>query len=361
MAHARTYVTPRALLNGQLASKAVAEGLAWPFAAGSGSLAFAIAEISTRGDGPMRTALLTRAQYESNPDRIEKAGGKVATLLQSLGQAPSKFAGIDLAQPVLMGVVNVTPDSFSDGGAFQESGSAIERGLSLWRAGAAIVDVGGESTRPGAAPITTETEIARVVPVVRNLVSQGVCVSIDTRHAGVMVAAIEAGARIVNDVTALAGDPNSLQVVADSGVAVILMHMQGEPQTMQDNPIYDWAPGDVFDFLDSRIAACIDAGVAGNNIALDPGIGFGKTVSHNAEIMDHLALFHGLGCPLAVGASRKSFIARMSNGEAADERLPGSLAAGIHAVGQGAHILRVHDVVETRQALSIVDKLSQNN
>ncbi len=359
MVNTRTYVTPRALLSGRSAADAVAQGLAWPLSAGAGSLAFTVAEISTLGDGAMRTALLTRAQYESNRDSIENAGGRVASLLQSLGQAPSKFAGIDLSQPALMGVVNVTPDSFSDGGVFHESGAAIDHGLSLWRAGAAIVDVGGESTRPGAAPVIPETEIARVVPVVRGLASKGVCVSIDTRHASVMVAAIEAGARIVNDVTALVGDPKSFQVVADSGVAVILMHMQGEPQTMQDNPIYAWAPGDVFDFLGSRAAACIDAGVARNNIALDPGIGFGKTLSHNAEIMDHLALFHGLGCPLVFGASRKSFIARMSNGEGADERLPGSLAAGIHAARQGAHVLRVHDVAETRQALSVVEKLSQ--
>ncbi len=361
MDHTRTYVTPRALLSGQLASNAVLEELAWPLTAGAGTLAFAMAEVTTVSGGSVETVLVSRDQHTKAPGLVDKAGGSFSARLQVFGQSLTKFAGIDLRHRTVMGVVNVTPDSFSDGGEFQYPGSAIEHGLSLWRSGAAIIDVGGESTRPGAAPVSKDDEIARVVPVVRELAASGVCVSIDTRHAPVMAAAIEAGASIVNDVTALTGDQNSLRVVADAGVAVILMHMQGEPQTMQNNPQYVWAPGDVFDFLERQIAACIAAGVAQHNIAVDPGIGFGKTVSHNAEIMDHLNLFHGLGCPLVFGASRKSFIARMSKGEAASERLPGSLAAALHAAQCGAHVLRVHDVAETQQALSVAKQLSRNS
>lgn len=354
-----SYVTPRSILSGPSAMDAVSQGLAWPLAAGVGSLAFSIIEISNPKSQSARSVLLTRSQYDGHEGEMEENfGPEVAAQLANFTKSISNFAGFDLREPLIMGIVNVTPDSFSDGGQFQDSGSALDHALLLKEAGATIIDVGGESARPGANPVSPDEEIARVIPVVQGLASKGLCVSIDTRHAKVMEVAINAGARIVNDVTALDGDPDSLRVVADAGVPAILMHMQGKPQTMQNNPVYEWAPGDIFDYLASRVKACTRAGIVPENIALDPGIGFGKDVTHNAEVINHLGLFLGLGHPLVFGASRKSFIGRMSRGEAARERLPGSLAAALHAVGEGAHILRVHDVAETRQALQVFKSLA---
>jgi dihydropteroate synthase len=277
--------------------------------------------------------------------------------LIAYAHGPETFAGLSLAQPILMGVVNVTPDSFSDGGQFSSPTYAVAHGRALMEAGASIIDVGGESTRPGAAPVEIAEEVERVVPVVRALAELGICVSIDTRHAAVMEAAIAAGARIVNDVTALTGE-GALGVVSKSNVAAILMHMQGEPRTMQDHPTYTWAPGDVFDLLETRLSACAAAGIPRARLAVDPGIGFGKNDVHNAQILDHTALYRALQCPVVVGASRKSFIGRMSRGEDAQHRLPGSLAAALHGVSQGAQILRVHDVAETRQALAVAGRIA---
>ena len=359
MSDACPYVTPRALLRGRSALDAVLQGQAWPLAAGYGPLAFAVVEISYLNNQSIKTALVPRSQYESPQCGIENGVRiHVDARLTEFARSRHLFASTELTYPLIMGIVNVTPDSFSDGGRFHDANVAIAHGLSLRDAGASIVDVGGESTRPGAAPVAPEEEIARIAPVVRGLVLQGVCVSIDTRRSAVMAAAFEAGARIVNDVTALAGDSKSLRVVTNAGVAVILMHMQGEPRTMQNNPAYAWAPGDVYDFLRARIEACLNAGMAPEQIAIDPGIGFGKNVAHNATVMDHLGLFHGLGRPLVFGASRKSFIAQISLGESPDKRLAGSLAAALHAAAQGAHILRVHDVAETRQALAVAAEVA---
>lgn len=359
MASAFPYATPRSFMSGRLALDAVSRGLAWPLNAGAGTIAFSFIEISVSENSAVQPILLSRPQYEKGEFEL----GKELTLaveqkISRLTTTISKFAGFDLCEPVLMGVVNVTPDSFSDGGQFFGTDKALTHALSLKDEGAAIIDVGGESTRPGADPVAPDDEVARVVPLVRSLSSEGVCVSIDTRHAKVMAAAIDAGARIVNDVTALEGDTEALRIVANANVAVILMHMQGKPQTMQDNPIYGWAPGDVFDYLSGRIGACVCAGVKPENIAVDPGIGFGKNLKHNADIMNHLSMFLGLGHPLVIGASRKSFIGRMSAGEHADKRLPGSLAAALHAASSGAHILRVHDAAETRQALQVAKRLT---
>jgi len=284
-------------------------------------------------------------------------------LIQAACRARPPFAGLALGEPRIMGIVNVTPDSFSDGGERVDPGRAVEDGLAMQAAGAAIVDVGGESTRPGAAPVPLEEELARTIPVVAGLARQGVTVSIDTRHARVMVGAIEAGAAIVNDVTALGGEPESLALIADSPAAVILMHMRGEPRTMQADPRYADAPLDVYDYLAERVQACEAAGIARARIAVDPGIGFGKTVSHNLEILDRLALYHGIGCALALGVSRKSFIGRLSSGEPPKERLAGSLAAALAGVRRGVQILRVHDVAETAQALALwqaIDAAAEN-
>ncbi|MEE8271346.1 MAG: dihydropteroate synthase [Alphaproteobacteria bacterium] len=274
--------------------------------------------------------------------------------LDALGRArPPLTPATDDRDPQIMGVVNVTPDSFSDGGDFLDPDRAIAHGLALKAAGADILDVGGESTRPGAAPVGRDEELRRVLPVVAALAEAGAVVSIDSRHAVVMRAALSAGAAILNDVTALDGDPDSLGVAADSGVPVVLMHMRGDPRTMQAAPRYDDAPLDVYDFLAGRLVACAAAGIDPARIVVDPGIGFGKTVDHNVAILRHAALFHGLGCRVLVGVSRKSFIARLSGGEPAKQRLGGSLAAGLAALDRGAQILRAHDVAQTRQAVAV--------
>ena len=260
---------------------------------------------------------------------------------------------IRLDQPQVMGIINATPDSFSDGSAYADARAAAEAGATMAGEGAAIIDVGGESTRPGAATVWEGDEIERVLPVVQQLAAGGAAVSIDTRKSGVMSAAIGAGARLVNDVSALTWDPQSAAVVAAAGVPVVLMHHQGDPATMQDAPRYDDVLVDVYRWLEERIAAAEAAGIDRSKILVDPGIGFGKTVAHNLELMNGLALFHGLGCPIVVGASRKRMIGALSNEAPADQRLAGSLALALKAVDQGAQIVRVHDVPETVQALKL--------
>jgi len=344
MTLSKPYATPRGFLFGASARDAVASRRAAPYGEGR---AFTAVELTNSALSP--TVQQTFLVHECPPASLP--------WIEALSRVPDSFAGLSLADPLLMGVVNVTPDSFSDGGQFATPEAAIARGRALIQEGAAIVDVGGESTRPGAAAVGIDEEIARVVPVVRALAAGGACVSIDTRHAAVMTAALEAGARIVNDVTALTGE-GALGAVARSGAAVMLMHMQGEPQTMQASPTYVWAPGDVFDYLQARIEACLAAGIARERIAVDPGIGFGKTDSHNAQILDHLGLYRALGCVLGLGVSRKSFIGRMSQGEDAQHRLGGSLSAALSGVRHGARILRAHDVAETRQAFAVAKRIA---
>ncbi len=266
--------------------------------------------------------------------------------------APS-FAGLPLTHPLIMGIVNVTPDSFSDGGDRLDPENAIAAGLAQSEAGADIVDIGGESTRPNADPVSPQEEQARVLPVIEGLAKQGVLVSIDSRNAATMAAAIDAGAAIVNDVTALTGDPESLALVAARRVPVILMHMRGKPQTMQQAPRYDDVLAEVAAYLGQRAAACEAAGVARQDICLDPGIGFGKTLAHNLALIAGLDRLAALGYPILLGASRKSFLGRLAGGVEPKARGPGSLAAGLAGLQRGAGILRVHDVTETRQALAV--------
>ena len=260
---------------------------------------------------------------------------------------------IRLDQPQVMGIVNATPDSFSDGGAYADASAAAEAGAQMAAQGAAIIDVGGESTRPGAAMVWDEDEIGRVLPVVQQLSAGGNAVSIDSRKSSVMSAALGAGARMVNDVSALTWDPQSATVVAAAGAPVVLMHHQGDPQSMQKDPRYDDALVEVFLWLEERIAAAEEAGIGRDKILVDPGIGFGKTVAHNLELLNGLALLHGLGCPIVLGASRKRMIGALANEAPADQRLPGSIALVLKAVEQGAQIVRVHDVPETVQALKV--------
>jgi len=279
--------------------------------------------------------------------------------MNSATEAAPSFAGLSLDKPRLFGVINVTPDSFSDGGEALALSEALKRGRAMLDDGADILDVGGESTRPGAEPVSAEEERARVVPVVKGLSEMGALVSIDTRRAEVMAAAIDAGAGVVNDVTALTGDQDSLGLVADRGVAVVLMHMQGEPGSMQENPQYENAAEDVFGTLKARFEACEEAGILRHRIAVDPGIGFGKTVDHNLEILNRLDIYRGLGLPVLLGVSRKSFIAKLSRGEAPKDRVPGSLAAVLAAWAQGVRMFRVHDVAETRQALAVAQAIGE--
>lgn len=263
------------------------------------------------------------------------------------------FAGLSLHRPRVMGVINVTPDSFSDGGDAFNRDAAVDRGLRLLDEGADILDIGGESTRPGATPVSVRQELDRVVPVIERLASGGVPISVDTRHAAVMAEAMKAGARIINDVSALTTDADSLKIAAESGADVVLMHMAGTPETMQENPGYEAVVDDVRDYLEVRVNACLAAGIVKEKIAVDPGIGFGKTLEHNLALIRHLDRFQTLGCPVLLGVSRKSFIGAMVGVDEPRERMPGSVAAGLYGVLRGARILRVHDVAETLQAVAV--------
>lgn len=260
---------------------------------------------------------------------------------------------VRLDQPQVMGILNVTPDSFSDGGQFADASAASLAGSRMSEAGAAIIDVGGESTRPGAKPIWERDEVERIEPVIRQLASAGAAVSADTRKADVMTAAIAAGARMVNDVSALTYDDRSAEIVAAASVPVVLMHHQGRPETMQQDPRYNDVVIEVYEWLEERIDAVEQAGVERSKVLIDIGFGFGKTVAHNLELMNNLALFHSLGCPLVVGASRKRSIGALSNEAPASDRLGGSLAFALKAAEQGVQLLRVHDVPETVQALKV--------
>jgi dihydropteroate synthase len=253
-----------------------------------------------------------------------------------------------------MGVVNVTPDSFSDGGRYLDAGAAIAHGEELIAQGAAILDVGGESTRPGADSVPEEEELRRVQPVVAGLARAGAEISIDTSKAAVAVAALDAGAAIVNDVTALRGDPEMAALCAERRPTVVLMHMLGTPRTMQDEPRYGDVVDEVRAFLAERLEAALAAGIAEQRVWLDPGIGFGKTAAHNFELLRRLGELRELGRPLVVGTSRKSFIGG-ADGSPPDERIGGTIASSVLAAAEGADVLRVHDVAEVRQALTVAD------
>lgn len=263
------------------------------------------------------------------------------------------WAGLSLDRPRIMGVLNVTPDSFSDGGEFADPQVAIAAGLGMAAAGADIVDVGGESTRPSARPTSPETEQERVLPVIRALAAAGVRVSVDTRHAETMAAALDAGATIVNDVYALGYDPAAAPLVAARGCPVVLMHMRGTPAEMYAQAHYDDVAAEVARELGQQIAAAERAGIARDRIAIDPGIGFAKTAEQSVELLRRLRELVRLGFPIVVGVSRKSFIGALVGEWDPRRRLPGSLAAGLFALSQGASILRVHDVEETMQAITV--------
>ena len=333
------YLIPRALISGPAAVRAIDAGAALPLA--GGTLAFALTDAIERvvGEEGRRCPMDLPAARAFAPDFID-----------GLIKPRAAWAGFDLKRPLIMGVLNVTPDSFSDGGDFAEASTAIDHGRAMLAAGADIIDVGGESTRPGAHPVSPADEAGRVLPVVRALADAGAVVSIDTRHASVMDQAVKAGAGIINDVTALTGDAESVRVAAGSGAAIVLMHMLGEPQTMQQDPRYADVTCDLIDYFEARLASL---NIARERIAIDPGIGFGKKDPHNLRLLDELAAFHVFGCPILLGASRKSFIGRLGKGEAPKQRLAGTLAAHQTGFDRGAQIVRAHDVAEAYQARAI--------
>jgi dihydropteroate synthase len=339
------YIRPIA----RFAPAAMAQAGAGPPAlaiAGRRDLLFAAAELIERDGGQVRKRFVSAA---------ELLVGKLASpeLLGRLRQPRDGIAGLALDRPRIMGVVNVTPDSFSDGGRHLAPDAAVAHALRLEAEGADILDIGGESTRPGSDPVDLEEECRRVLPVIEGLAGRTKArLSIDTRKAEVMRRAAQAGVHLINDVSALAHDPGSLEVAARTGLPVVLMHAQGDPRTMQERPHYADVVLDVYDWLSARVDACERSGIPRARLIVDPGIGFGKTLAHNLALLASLSIFHGLGCAVLLGASRKSFIGRLTGADVAD-RLAGSIAAALLGATQGAQILRVHDVAATRQALAV--------
>ena len=281
----------------------------------------------------------------------DKPEARAKLTLHRLTRPRKAYAGLDMASWHIMGIINTTPDSFSDGGDHWAADMALASAQAMVEDGAAILDIGGESTRPGAEPVSHDEECRRVLPVIETLSAAGHLVSADTRHTAVMAKTLDHGAHIINDVGGLRAE-GAVDLVASRQVPAMIMHMQGEPGNMQKDPRYLDAPTDIFDWLSDRIDAAVSAGLKRGMIAIDPGFGFGKTPQHNMQIMQSISLFHGLGVPIVLGVSRKSTIAHFSKGEPAKQRLAGSVALAALARQQGVQIFRVHDVAETHQALS---------
>ncbi|GAA3890248.1 dihydropteroate synthase [Sphingomonas limnosediminicola] len=311
----------------------------------------AVELISVEAGKRVSTELLPVEGIENRFDDDMAARWKALTAARPPLQLGERTIRLD--QPQVMGIVNATPDSFSDGGQFADATAAAEAGANMAGQGAAIIDVGGESTRPGAKAVWEGDEIERIAPIIRQLSLGGAAVSADTRKSDVMTAAIEAGARMINDVSALTYDGRSVGVLAASQVPVVLMHHQGAPETMQDDPRYADVLVEVYLWLEERINAAVDAGISPDRILIDPGFGFGKNIAHNLELMNGLAMLHSLGVPIVVGASRKRTIGALSGEAPVDKRLGGSIAFALKAVEQGAQIIRVHDVFDTVQALRV--------
>ena len=351
---ARIYLRPTGFVDAPFGydgqTMQLAGGLVW----------FAMVEaIAADAGGRFATALVPVERIEDFAASLPEpqAGAAKRQLARIVAARPALTLGertVRLDQPQAMGILNVTPDSFSDGGGLgDQPDAAAARAVAMSEAGAAIVDVGGESTRPGAKPVWEGDEIARVVPVIERLRRAGVALSLDTRKAAVMTAGLVAGAHLINDVSALTHEPAAIDAVAASGCPVILMHHQGTPETMQQEPRYRDALLDVYDWLEARIDAVVAAGIARERLLIDPGIGFGKALRHNLAILNGLSLLHGLGLPIVLGASRKRTIGALANEAPVEKRLGGSLALALLGAAQGVQLLRVHDVFETVQALRV--------
>jgi len=334
-------IEPLGLLDGPEGAEAVAAGLAVPLGAGAGAFTLARLIDPERGLDELRRAADVPADWRSLAEKLTRP-------------APA-WAGLPPGRAAIMGIINVTPDSFSDGGDRIEAEGAIAAGREMARAGADILDIGGESTRPGSQPTPEPEERARILPVIRALAATaGVPISVDTRNAATMAAALDAGAAIVNDVSALAHDSRAAAVVAERRCPVVLMHMRGEPATMMQFAQYRDVALEVTLELSERIAAAEQAGIERARIAIDPGIGFAKSGTQNHALLRRLPLMLNLGCPILVGLSRKRFLSRITAGELLPkQRGPGSLAGALFALAHGAAMLRVHDVAETVQAVRV--------
>lgn len=346
----RHYLFPIALADSPQSEAGAAVRLA-------GALVYAsrFAVVTRKGGVVVGRELFGAAELTASiADRPEAVREQWANLQRSHPPLQLGARTLRLDQPQVMGILNVTPDSFSDGGEFMDKPEvALAHAAAMLEAGAALIDVGGESTRPGAAAVWEGDELKRVAPVIERLAATGAAISVDTRRAAVMEAALAAGAHLLNDVSALRHDPRSLELAARSGASVVLMHAPGEGEDLHGQAAYGNVVLDVFDWLAARRDAAIAAGVARERIVLDPGIGFGKSVAENLALMNALPLFHALGQPLLVGASRKRLIGALSHEAPADQRLGGSLALALRALECGVQILRVHDVAPTVQALRV--------
>ncbi len=342
------YLQPKGILFGKAGRDAQEKGYALPLA--GQDTAFSLVEVIRRKNDKVTKRLYGTGEIVAVTDSLiqEKIG-------QLCGIRP-KSGNLAFSHPLIMGVLNVTPDSFSDGGQFDDVGLAIRQGQQLRRDGADIIDVGGESTRPGAAEVGVEIEKGRVIPVLEELVSAGIACSIDSRHGSVLESALGAGAEVINDVTALTQDSLAMKVAAQASVPVVLMHSrlapEGESGDMGKNPSYQDVSLDIYDYLEGRINCCVAAGIRKENIIVDPGIGFGKTLEDNLGLLKNIALFHGLGVPLLVGLSRKRFIGVVSGEDDPARRDPGSIALSLEMIRQGVQIVRVHNVADMKQALT---------
>ena len=341
----QVYIRPVGLLYGRTARDAVCEGQAAPLA--GGVVSFSALELL---EGPPGKTKVSHHAFAVLAESREQA---IQTRLERIAAPRGPLAGLSLETPCIMGVINVTPDSFSDGGLYDTTDAAVAHAARLVEEGAEILDIGGESTRPGADAVEAAHEAARIIPVIEGLRGVSTTISADTRKAEVMRAAAAVGAHILNDVSALTYDVDSPGAAAETGLPVVLMHAKGDPKTMQDDPVYDDVLLEVFDYLADRIAACEAAGIPRKRLVCDPGIGFGKTPEHNLQLLHGIGLLHGLGVPLLLGASRKRFIGAVADAPDAQKRIPGSIAAALAGIAQGVQIVRVHDVAETRQALSV--------
>ena len=349
----RTWLIPRGLLG-----FADGEVSADVFSLAGGILGFTHFDVVQRDGDLMTVSRLAATELLSNAKAASRNALAIAeAYLERLCAPRPDYAGLNMKSSHIMGIINTTPDSFSDGGDHFSPIDALAQGKVMLRDGANILDVGGESTRPGAEAIDSAEECRRILPVIEGLTSEGALVSADTRHTEVMQAALAAGASIINDVGGLR-DMAAMNFIATSKMSAVVMHMQGEPGTMQNNPNYDYAPTDIYDWLEKQLLLAEKAGVTRAHLAVDPGFGFGKTPQQNMEIMASLSLFHGLGVPIVMGISRKSTLGYFSKGEPAKDRLAASVALAGAGRLQGVQIFRVHDVKETKQVLGNVEAMA---
>jgi dihydropteroate synthase len=338
------YIRPVALVYGRDAEAAVEQGAGLSLAGHSG-IAWTAASVSEDRGASWRVRKVQALKASRD--------GDVSAWVDRLSAPRDAVCGLAMNTPQVMGIVNTTPDSFSDGGVNAEADTAIANARAMAADGASLLDVGGESTRPGSEAVSEDEEWRRIAPVIDALVSDGLAVSCDTRKAAIMARAAAAGVRLINDVSALTYEPDALPAAVATGLPVCLMHAQGDPKTMQDDPRYDNVLLDVYDWLAARVDEVAAAGIARSQIIADPGIGFGKTFQHNLQLMQGLSLFHGLGVPVLLGASRKGFIGAVTGEKVAARRQTGSAAAALHGIMCGVQIVRVHDVRETVHATSL--------